>query len=85
MSISDRCVYEKEALLNGDDERVRFGETHSFANERSVGVRLGNDILYVAFRVSLQFFQIYQKNTYKFYNLCNLSFGGLYRVTDFIR
>lgn len=74
----------KRLFSNGDDERLRGGETHSFANERSVGVRLGNDILYVAFRVSLQFFQIYQKNTYKFYNLCHLSFGRLYRVTDFI-
>ena len=54
---------------------------HSFANARRVK-ELENDLLYVAFRVSLQPFQTYQDTAHAFYNLYHLSFGGLYRVVN---
>ena len=40
------------------------------------------DFLYVRFKVSLQPFQTYQNTPNAFYNLCHLSFGGLYRVVN---
>ena len=63
---------------------IHFGPcqlTHSFANERRVN-ELKNNLLYVGFRVSLQPFQTYQNTLHAFYNLCHLSFGGLYRVVN---
>ena len=55
--------------------------THSFAKERSIK-ELENDLLYVGFRVSLQHFQTYQNTPNAFYNLCHLSFSGLYWVVN---
>ena len=55
--------------------------THCSGNEKRVK-ELEKDLLSMGFRVSLQPFQPYQNTFHAFYNLCHLSFGGLYRVVN---